>query len=165
MPEYFDRMPNYQSCADHLLSMRPREWPQGCKDTSIGGLCTRFLKAWESTGSTVDLDLDTYRERLAQAGCALLARPKSEGTWWLGISNRHPSLAQIFEDTDWPGITGAMGGWAKALKQGPPGEVASGNWPDGRELKFRVDGRQVRGVAIRLDKFISTQSDNLTPED
>lgn len=152
LAEYADRMPDWQSCLDTLLSARPRDWRnQG--DVSVGGVLADFLRDWGENSSP---DIGGTNNKLALAGLTLIPRPGGEGVWWLGISNRSPGLMAIFDGTDWQSVPNATGIWIKSLKGGPEELIRRGHWPDGSDIRFTVGGKQSRGVAVRLDKVIDT---------
>jgi hypothetical protein len=152
MPEYAERTPSWQSCLNHLLSSRPREWKIP-GPSSIGGLCAEVLQGKE----TGDKDMPTLKEAnrmLALVGCVLTYPTSGPFTLklCLGVSNQHPGLAPIFDATDWRGEASTTGGWALALGRGPPSMVKRGE-------RFRVDGVQGRGVLVRLDQVVSWKPD------
>lgn len=159
MPEYTERMKSWQACLDHLLSSRPREWKVP-GPTSIGGLCATFLRGRFEGVSEGDANPERANELLSMAGlCATIPRAGPfAGKWCLGVPNQHPSLAPIFNETDWRGDASAVGGWIAALGRGDPALVQRGD-------RFRVGGVQKRGVVIRLDQVVEWKREARPRED
>lgn len=150
MPEYADRTPNWLSCIQHLVSARPRDWKTGGEvKASLGAQIDAFLDEYGDKPHQ-KTELEKLNGVLALGGVTV--RFKDTATrWQLCVPNSHPQLTKIFEGTDWPGKPNAPGGWAGAMKAGDAGIVEPA-------AKFYLDGRQQRGVAIRLDRVLGIRA-------
>lgn len=144
MPEYSDRTPNWLSCIHHVLASRPRDWKTGGDvKASIGAQIDAFLDEFHDKAH-MSAEIAKLNQVLALGG-VMVRFGNTNVKWQLCLPNSHPQLSRIFEGTDWPGKANAPGGWIKAIKAGDE-DVVEGN------AKFYIDGRQQRGVAIRLDR-------------
>ncbi|MEO0606614.1 MAG: hypothetical protein AAFY82_00175 [Pseudomonadota bacterium] len=149
MPEYADRTPNWLACIHHLLSSRPRDWKVGGSAPSIGGAYQEFVDDMQHGVATTREEVRRLNNMLALGGVAV--RDGGKHGWELFIPNAHPQLSKIYEGTDWPGKANAPGGWSGALKAGDPAVVSTGE-------KYYVDGRQMRGVYVRLDRVMGLKA-------
>jgi hypothetical protein len=142
LQEYADRVPNWLSCIEHLLSSRPHDWKTGTR-ASIGAEIARYVGNPRNLSDPTELDISN--QLLALAGVTI----EHDGMrgWELCVPNQHPQLTKIFEGSDWPGRANAPGGWTKAMRSGHASVVR-------REPRFYVDGVQRRGVRIALDQVM-----------
>lgn len=164
MPEYADRTPNWLSCINHLLSARPRDWKVGGSRASIGAEIAYFRD--DADQDMMDgkpfqkQHFEDCNAMLALGGVAL--RHEGKRGWELMVPNSHPQLTKIYEGSDWPGKPNAPGGWAGAMKAGDPSVIQTGQ-------KFYIDGRQVRGVSVRLSHVMGLEGalhqDGLTKQE
>jgi hypothetical protein len=133
----------WRRCLDHLFAAQPDLW-RNKSDRAVGGLLDRFLHATEPPS------LDATRNQLGEAGLALVARERVDGSYkkdfWLAVPDEHSSLAKLFEGSTWAARRGAPGAWGRALEELPPHAFERG--------RFRFGGSRVRGVLINLGAVV-----------
>lgn len=136
MAEFEDAVENWRLCLSQLLTAPVEAWRGGAKLT-IGRVLQQFYEREE--GATYS---DT-RNKLEQAGVALVKPDVAGGTHWLGVPNQDPLLYHVFKTTKWGGEPGA-GTWKDALRQGPRSSL----WDTG---SARINGDLKRCTLISLD--------------
>lgn len=139
-------------CLVHLL--------QSQVDRGVG--VRRTVASWMRQAAAMDIDgapdVDKRREAMDALGVVGLRPiveidPKRDrallpmGERALFVSNTHPQLARLFNETPWPGVPGASGSWVTVLRR-----VGGATVP---KLPCKVGGMTQRGtvvpVAARID--------------
>lgn len=125
-------------CLEHLLSSL----------IDRGGGPKRTVASWIRQTQAFDqfrqphLEQRTDAQRaLGNFGLKVMAR--KDGTHGLFVSNSNPQLQKLFDDTPWPGHSGAIGAWAHVLRRLADHEVPKD--------PTRVGGQLTRGTIVPLD--------------
>ena len=147
--EVADALPNWQTCALHILTSRVPAWRDG-KRATVGQVLSELDRA--SFGDHDGMDSGLARQMLGQAGIGLIDKMDRRydfAGWGLAIPNQSPILAELFEGTNWIGAPGAPG-WAEALRGGAPtGAIVT----DKTRNRIAVNGVQCRCTLLDLEKF------------
>ncbi|SEK36287.1 hypothetical protein SAMN04515666_101327 [Bosea lupini] len=142
LPENENASENWIGCLVRLLTSPVSTWRDGGRQT-VGAL----LEEYEESGPSSDMNFTKARNLLQQAGLGLLpAGQRVKDSAVLAIPNNSQLVANLYRDSDWAGA-GQIGGWADALRQGPPEIVLT------TKNQVKVNGVNVRCTLIVLKRF------------
>lgn len=128
---------NWMACLGRIILTTPIEqWRHGTRQT-VGELLDDFIRDRDG-----ELTFERANRELAAAGLALRRSNARATDYRLFIPDNNPALQRLFWNTRWYGRPDA-GGWADALRQGPPEWIIAGE-------RARVSGWQHRGCDVPL---------------
>lgn len=128
---------NSSKCLEWLMSFEIHEYQAG-KTTNVGHLIDVAARGSSSdTFTSADAN-----EILMRQGLKVLRFNEVD---YLFVANSHKNLSNIFRETDWVGVAGAVGGWAGALLS-IDGSMRS-------PKTVRLDGWTGRGVLVPVESL------------
>jgi hypothetical protein len=143
--ERLAQLDNWSECLVHLFRAQIEFWKAGERPT-IGATVRLFKTALGDA-------IEETRAKLAAAGLGMTPTNKklagaTVGRHLLAVpmnARGRSALARAFDGTEW-----ASGGWAGALRQGPPEVVLPSR---GNENLVKIDGYPTRCFLVDLDAF------------
>lgn len=133
---------NSTKCVEWLMSSRANHWRSGVM-TTVGKL---IIEASTDSASG-DISPSSSNDILKQHGMKIVSKEsqivKGAKCNFLFVANSHQGLSRIFENTDWIGQAGTIGGWRDALRRLPGSFKA--------DKTVRLDGWTGLGTYIPLE--------------